>query len=579
MTPSSTKNRWRWWTGAVAACAAAAVLFPSRWLTFQARAVLPEDRVAASQLVALESRGESGVEVEHDAGRGAWVVTSRAPDAESAERALAECVEQLVGGFPRQGAAAGPPAAIGPLPPASPSLETAAELLAQAQWADEAARALEPSPPVQLPAAGPRQLGLRGTLSVLDAQRAEAARARDAARLARLAPVVMSAELAWAREWAGPGNLEDATGPERAAAALRIRWLRRALDDRRAAEAMLEPGAGTSRIMAQEMAEWRYAELRESLGDPVAPMVAAALAPWGTPARQPLWPRGAAAAAAGGTVIAVAGVARGARRRPRASAEPAADGAADAAAWEEPLTAAPFHVVGGTGGERIAASLVALAERSLGRCERVLLVDGGERCALDRHLARARRWGLRECVGQRLPLLGLVQETGVEGLFLLARGEGARSPRWEEVVQLLRTARPHFDRVLVAVEPGAGVEPFRGLASLTSQRWWALPAHGSGRVPRRLRSLGANPMILMRMEAPVKELLESAARTSERAREERRRMAMLAARARVVPVESVLDCDLQVKERLRFLAWVRQVATESDADQGTRLEPAAPVSS
>jgi hypothetical protein len=271
-------------------------------------------------------------------------------------------------------------------------------------------------------------------------------------------------------------------------------------------------------------------------------------------------------------------------------------------AWDTEL--GWLHVVSGPDPARIAHAVSTLAGGFLERGERVLLVDAGERLRLHERYGGDTRWGLGECLAGEVPLLGAVQSAGRAGFFFLAHGAPGRVGRWDELSGLLEDGRAHFDRVLLALDrraPGAAALPLGGRVL---EAWWAEPGPGlsksavalSERLGIPFSCFDLNWLMEARLEA------ESAARVPAPgpppsgdeagtappiglASTEALALADPgAAEESFEPVEGgsgsaeaiqtvawsgggevVLGCDLEVRERLRFLVWMRRVQAERRA--------------
>lgn len=256
-------------------------------------------------------------------------------------------------------------------------------------------------------------------------------------------------------------------------------------------------------------------------------------------------------------------------------------------------TAAWLHAVSGSAPEAIARGAFELAARFLARGGRVLLVDAGPRLALHRRFGRESRWGVVECLTGTMPVLGLVQDTGRLGLYLLAYGTPARRIHWPQLGRLLEEAKPHFGRAIVAVESDAP-EAIRGaLEGWHLEGWWAgdsrsdrhrhgltqrlgihagfldvdaMPHATPEHLDARLWTLAAG----MDREARDATLIETAdppanADTPREADE----IAVTAVPAVAedpstilaasVREQSIVESHPQVRERLRFLLWARRL--------------------
>jgi hypothetical protein len=544
---------------------------PARWRAYEALLVVPDLEGVLADPGATPRRAP-GIERRFDARNGSWIYTARAATREGAEAELAAVAADLLA----RGASAEPAAPelmpwVGPAPPLTPAAATAAELLAEAQLASEAAWALGPAPVVTLPAASTVQLRLRGALATLDADLRAAVRDRDPRRVSELGQVIAATEVAWARQWVRPAAGEAGTRDAlaRARALLRVRWMRRAREMRAEAVRLLGASDRGERARALSAAQWRARDLMALRPGLRGLGRAAALSPWIADARPLLLPRAIAGLAAGALVAAaVLGVGwLGARfgRRGVPTQKRLTRGVAGLSPFQ-----ARLHWVAGPTPGCVAAACYELATRSTEHGERVLVVDAGERLQLHRVVGRERNWGLTECVREGLPLLGVVQDTGVERLHLLARGERGPLPGWTELARSLAQARPHFDRVIVGLDPGKRPRPPADLAAGASW-WWAHPPGGPARAPKWLGDSIGNAVNAIPIEGPPEVALEVVRQAAPSS------LTPVAA-VRAEPLESprptlpapVLDCDLQVQERLRFLTWLRRMQTESRA-------PAQPV--
>ena len=271
-------------------------------------------------------------------------------------------------------------------------------------------------------------------------------------------------------------------------------------------------------------------------------------------------------------------------------------------AWDAEL--GWLHLVSGPDPARIAHAVATLAGGFLKRGERVLLVDAGERLRLHERYGGDTRWGLGECLAGEVPLLGAVQVAGRAGFFFLAHGAPARAGRWDELSGLLEDARAHFDRVLIALDPRVPRAAALPLGGRVLEAWWAEPGPGLSRravslserlgIPfscfdlnwlmeatleaestARAQAPGpppsghevgaAEPIRLVGAEAlalaapgPLEEVFEPVEGVSGSAD-------AIEAAACSGGESMVLGCDLEVRERLRFLVWMRRVQAERRA--------------
>ncbi len=277
----------------------------------------------------------------------------------------------------------------------------------------------------------------------------------------------------------------------------------------------------------------------------------------------------AAASLAGALGLTLFAALLGGLRRPRARAEFVAERSpAEVGLW--------LHVVTGPNPRAIARGVLEVAAHALARRERVLVVDGGPRLALHEVFEREPRWGLMECMNAEMPVLGLVQYGGRPGLYLLAHGNASRGEGWSRLGQCLDDIRPHFGRVVLALDAQAPRAVGEAIAGRPFEAWWSEPVR---RLPRAavdwVSRLGIAlcGMDLSHMPEPTLEVLrmrsgqlEPAPLEPAWARVVEASTPILTSEALPGPEEVVLDSDLQVRERLRFLAWMRRVQKESRRD-------------
>ncbi len=239
----------------------------------------------------------------------------------------------------------------------------------------------------------------------------------------------------------------------------------------------------------------------------------------------------------------------------------------------DPGAASPnLHVVTGARPGLVLRAALELAAHRIAVGERVLLVDGSPRLRLHDRIGRDARWGLLECLAADMPVLGLVQYAGHPGLYLLPHGKAERSVGWSLLGRKLDEVLPHFGRIILAVDPQAPAAVGDALRGRAMEGWWA---GGDDHFPRAAESamsrlgIAFSPLSLADLSEPSLEAM--ADRVLElRPPGEPADLAPITAPATVErrpvprpPLEPiVLDCDLQVRQRLRFLAWMRRVQAE-----------------
>ncbi len=463
---------------------------------------------------------------------------------------------------------------IGPIPPLSPEAECALLLLARAQLLRESAREL-PGPFAGPAASRAPEPPVRVLERLQELQLA--AEAHDPAALTAAMTAAVSEEHAWFVR----GVPSRAAIAAQRGAAWRVWQLERAdslgsLAARSLAIATpfqqaLVAGAVPERVLAlAATAPDPYAALIESTPAPDAPIAVPLPGPWGR-----LLGLGAGMGAVGAVLAALLtrGLRRGGRPTPLAFMP-----------LRDPCELGPWlHLVSGPNANAITRAALELCASSLARGERVLVVDGSPRLSLHERFGREARWGLMECLLADMPVLGLVQYGGRPGFYLLAHGNAQRGEGWPRLGQRLDDARPHFGRVILAIDANAPRALGDSLAGRPLEGWWADPVdHLPGVAIELSGRLGIafSPMSLAHIPEVSLEVL------TERVVELQPELAPamwteVAVPAPVPPSPTptplepvILDCDLQVRQRLRFLAWMRRVQAE-----GRRADELESVSS
>lgn len=384
-------------------------------------------------------------------------------------------------------------------------------------------------------------------------------------------------------EWMSGAGVAGSDAQARGGAWRRWQLARADSLDARAAGLLADESA-----LQQQLAAWRMPASRLRLGEARASAyvaLARAQLPPQVPAATPIvgvWALlltlgasfGALAATLGG------GLVRRAAPRPRAGAPASAltpgRDPASREAW--------LHVVAGPDGTAVLRATFELAAHGLARHERVLVVDASPRLALHARLGREARWGLMECLHCDMPVLGLVQYGGWPGLYLLAHGEADRAAGdWSGLGRRLDEARPHFGRVLVCVDRGVPRELGEALVGRALEGWWAASRDRRSEAAEALSGRLGIAFSCIDMshfhEASLERLGVRVAALEQALPVPEPRAVPVAVPVPVVampePVADrrepeVLDCDLQVQQRLRFLAWMRRVQSESHREE---LEP------
>ena len=269
-------------------------------------------------------------------------------------------------------------------------------------------------------------------------------------------------------------------------------------------------------------------------------------------------------------------------------------------AWETEL--GWLHVVSGPDPALIAHAAATLAGGFLARGERVLLLDAGRPLRLHERFGGDTRWGLGECLAEEVPLLGAVQSAGHPGFYFLGHGAPAKAKRWDGLSRLLEEARPHFGRVLLALDPRASREAALPLGGRVLEAWWAEPGPGLPRTAAALSERLGIPFSCLELNWLTQAMLEvdrtpsvpapgapvspeavaesgwraSPASAEASAMEESTPVAgaIMEVERAAVPADApevtlqvpagpvVLGCDPEVRERLRFMIWMRRIQAE-----------------
>ena len=136
---------------------------------------------------------------------------------------------------------------------------------------------------------------------------------------------------------------------------------------------------------------------------------------------------------------------------------------------------ARLQVVSGPRPRRVASTVRELAARFLSEGQRVLVVDSGRHLRIHESFGANGRLGFQECMNEGLPLLGVLQSGGLPGIFVLAHGSPARLGSWTPLRGLLEQARPHFSRIILAIEPNVPRQAGDTLAGRLIDGWWTGP--------------------------------------------------------------------------------------------------------
>ena len=328
----------------------------------------------------------------------------------------------------------------------------------------------------------------------------------------------------------------------------------------------LESAAAAALVLLDERAGEPWAPFAVSESKPARPLVRPVLSAWLPPF---LVGAGAGSLAALLVLLIAAMLQPG---FPRTRVIRSAFAGADPAA-----IAPPLHVVTGARPALVARAALELAAQRVAFGDRVLLVDGSPRLRLHERLGRDARWGLLECLAAEMPVMGLVQYGGHPGLYLLPHGNAGRAVGWSLLGRKLDELLPNFSRIVLAVDPGAPTSLGDSLRGRAMEGWWAGAENRVSRTAEEAMGrlgIALNPLNLADMPEATLEamsfrvlVLRPAGPAPEPAPITAPVQVEVPLPARPVLEPIVLDCDLQVKQRLRFLAWMRRVRAEDHREE------------
>jgi len=453
-------------------------------------------------------------------------------------------------------------------PRGTPATECASLLLARAIWGRTLADRLPLPPPEAAPPGVSAPDGVLGgwheVRRAAESRRpnALAAALRDATQLET---AWFASDAAW-RGWLAPVRAE----------AWR-RWQDARADELEAlAERLLSSQPSTQARLAERAAQPRMVALDRDLPDPWQAFASpdpSTLRPLVTPNLR-LWLPPLLPGAAGGATVSLLLLLGVWLRRLWSRADLGRLGLSAA----DPNAAGPrLHVVTGATAMVVTRGALELAARRVALGERVLLVDGSARLRLHERLGRDARWGLLECLAADMPMLGLVQYAGHPGLYLLPYGNADRAVGWSRLGRKLDEVEPHFARIVLALDPHAPGELGDELRGLAMEGWWGVPDGGlAGGADKAVARFGIVFRALDLTDVPEATLEALAARVvalrppgpvPEPAPVLAHAVASgpLLERPALEPI--VLDCDLQVRERLRFLAWMRRLQARNRSSE------------
>jgi hypothetical protein len=252
-------------------------------------------------------------------------------------------------------------------------------------------------------------------------------------------------------------------------------------------------------------------------------------------------------------------------------------------------TGAWLHVVSGGTVPALSRAVFELAARFLAAGHRVLLLDGAPKLHLHDRFDRESRWGVIECLRGEYPVLGLVQDSGRLGLYLLAHGTPAGTTDWPAVGRLLEDVRPHFGRAILALDPDAPGAIGESLAGIHLEGWWPQGASEArraagigGRLGIQFTDLNLDSMLVPRLEAldaRVWTLLAPPAPAGTPGPPPVDAHEATEGEPSEAAESATLDSDARVRERLRFLLWMRRVEAEGAKPVPTGVAPPDPSES
>jgi len=562
--------------GMVVGCVCALTIAPPRGARFEARLAWNHPLPADRDWPRVPLEGETA-RLEGDSAKRTLVVTSgTAASARGLLRAFsarhapsAEDLTARLVPLRQSWRAAAPPA----LPARMFSTtECAALLMARTRWGEELAQEL----PLAIPSGATRAPKADTAVTEAWTNVEWAAEDRDPVRL-RLA---LDEAARVDREWFGNrGKWEGWTVPQRAQAWRDWQHSRVQLLEPLASKLMAWEG-GAQRTALESAAKVEIVELDAHAGDPWASFAVTTDAPV-RPLVRPLlsaWLPSLLIGAGAGSLAALLVLLIAALLQPNF---PRSRVLSDVFSRADPAAIAPaLHVVTGLTPALVARAALEVAAHRVAHGDRVLIVDGSPKLRLHERLGRDARWGLLECLAAEMPVLGLVQYGGHPGLYLLPHGNAGRSVGWSLLGRKLDELLPNFSRIVLAVDPSAPTSLGDALRGRAMEGWWAgterRHARGAEDAMGRL-GIALNPLSLSDMpEATLEALstrvlvLRPAGPAPELAPITAPVPVQVPAPRRAVLEPIVLDCDLQVRQRLRFLAWMRRVQAE-DQREGARV--------
>lgn len=239
-----------------------------------------------------------------------------------------------------------------------------------------------------------------------------------------------------------------------------------------------------------------------------------------------------------------------------------ADEMASSTAW--------LHVVSGPDPEHLTRGLLEAAAALIGHDERLIVVDGARRLRFHDAIRREGAPGLLECLAGELPVFEAIQGGAGEGQCFLPRGNPMRSEAWPQLGRLLLELRTRFDRVLLALDFAVPHEVGPALEGLGAAGWWC-PDRSASILSSALAERIGIPLQNIRLSMSEEVMRDIGRMLAGALRSSPAPPAMpdllLGRGSRRLPAKPpteppIVDCDLQVMGRLRFLLWMRGIQSE-----------------
>jgi len=248
----------------------------------------------------------------------------------------------------------------------------------------------------------------------------------------------------------------------------------------------------------------------------------------------------------------------------------AASPPAPAEAWSG--RAAWLHVVSAADRAPLRRATLEAAVTLLECGEGVVIVDGAKRLGLHDLFRFAAGPGLLECLTGEAAAMRCARRVR-DGLWLVPRGGPYRAEAWPQLGRLLDDLRPHFGRVVLALDFATPHEAGPALVERGAAGWWCRDGGPRGLALALAERLGI-PLREIALTLPDEALLEIAGAVLGDAPVERPPVAAPAVPPPPAPPAAAprpagpitVDCDLQTRERLRFLLWAHRMRGASRRD-------------